>query len=141
MTEQTKTLEQTKANDVNVQDLEEVVDKKPVNLRVQRFLLLSAKKLTYTPKGTKKETEAMSIHFLDAADCDPFTRQPNINGFTPVVSIFCKELSPAIAALENTEVFSPVYAKISGNENFTQLHGILTEAQMAVYREIMDGLV
>ncbi len=135
--------EQTVVNNVaDLNGLEEVQeDKKPINTRIQKFLLLSAKRLEYTPKGQKRPAQAMSINLLDANECDPFTGQPKTNGFNPLVSIFCKEITPSIANLEKTQVFQPVYCKISGTENFTQLHGVLSDAELEMYRQIMAELL
>lgn len=121
-------------------------ERKPTNVRVQKFLLLSARTLEIAKKDAKgrKTSEmekAMQIFFLDGNQCIAKTGQPLLNGFAPVVSIFKKDLTPDITALEDLQVFTPVFAKISGNENFIQLHGILSNAEVEMYRQIMGVLL
>lgn len=122
------------------------VERKPTNVRVQKFLLLSALTMEIAKKDAKgrktgEVEQAMQIFFLDSNQCLPKTGQPLLNGFAPVVSIFKKDLTPDIRALEELQVFTPVFAKISGNENFVQLHGILSDEQVVMYRKIMAELL
>lgn len=121
-------------------------ERKPTNVRIQKFLLLSARSMDVAKKDAKgrktSETEqAMQIFFLDGNQCIAKTGQPLLNGFAPVVSIFKKDLTPDIRALEDMQVFTPVFAKISGNENFIQLHGILSDDEVAMYRRILADLL
>lgn len=121
-------------------------ERKPTNVRVQKFLLLSARSFDIAKKDAKgrKTSEmekVMQIFFLDVNQCIPKTGQPLLNGFAPVVSIFQRELTPEVMALEDMQVFTPVFAKISGNENFIQLHGILSNAEVEMYRKIMGVLL
>lgn len=128
------------------QEVQQDEQKRPTNVRVQKFLLLSARSMEISKKDAKGrktgETEqAMQIFFLDANQLLPTTSQPVLNGFEPVISIFKKDLTPDVKALENMKVFTPVFAKISGDENFVRLHGILSDEQVAMYRKIMEELL
>lgn len=122
------------------------VERKPTNVRVQKFLLLSARTMDIAKKDAKgrktsEMEQAMQIFFLDGNQCIAKTGQPLLNGFAPVVSIFKKDLTLDIKALEDMKVFTPVFAKISGNENFIQLHGILSDDEVAMYRRILADLL
>lgn len=130
-------------SDPNVEVAEE---RKPTNVRIQKFLLLSARTMDIAKKDAKgrktsEMEQAMQIFFLDGNQCIAKTGQPLLNGFAPVVSIFKKDLTPDIKALEDMKVFTPVFAKISGNENFIQLHGILSDDEVAMYRRILADLL
>mgnify|MGYP004650320323 FL=1 len=130
-------------SDPNVEVVEE---RKPTNVRIQKFLLLSARSMDIAKKDAKgrktsEMEQAMQIFFLDGNQCIAKTGQPLLNGFAPVVSIFKKDLTPDIRALEDMQVFTPVFAKISGNENFIQLHGILSDDEVAAYRRILADLL
>lgn len=130
-------------SDPNVDVAEE---RKPTNVRIQKFLLLSARSMDIAKKDAKgrktsEMEQAMQIFFLDGNQCIAKTGQPLLNGFAPVVSIFKKDLTPDIRALEDMQVFTPVFAKISGNENFIQLHGILSDDEVAAYRRILADLI
>lgn len=91
-------------------------ERKPTNVRVQKFLLLSARSFDIAKKDAKgrKTSEmekVMQIFFLDGNQCIPKTGQPLLNGFAPVVSIFQRELTPEVMDLEEMQVFTPVFAK------------------------------
>ena len=67
-------MKETENNSVFVETAEEQVQsRKPINLRIQKFLLLSCKIFEYTPKKNNPnglKHSAASILFLDANECD-----------------------------------------------------------------------
>ncbi len=110
--------------------------------RVQKLMLLGGMMINEKKTGLVK---GVNLVFVDAIAQDQATGQPVLRGFSPTLTMYVSEkdgavLDQAIALLKEP-VFSIIYAKISGNENFYRFHGTLTAEQVAVYRQIMDELV
>lgn len=138
-------MKETENNSVFVETAsEEVQSKKPINLRIQKFLLLACKIFEYVPKknnpnGLRKA--AASILFLDANSCNPLTGQPEVQGNKPVLSAFVADPNESVRALENEPVFKTVFVRISGNDNFVTVHDVLSDEEVASYRAIMKDLI
>lgn len=107
------------------------------NLRVAKVLLLGGQ--VFESKKTK--TKSVNLAFVDAVETDPKTGQPVLRGFNPVITCYVKDPTPAVMALLNEPVFSTEFIRISGNENFTQFHGVLSQEEIAMYRRLMGELV
>lgn len=138
-------MKETENNSVFVETAEEQVQsRKPINLRIQKFLLLSCKIFEYTPKKNNPNNlkqSAASILFLDANSCDRKTGQPDVQGSKPVLSAFVSDPSERVRELENAPVFKEVFVKISGNDNFVNVHDILTPEEVEAYRSIVRDLI
>lgn len=132
-------------NSVFVETAEEQVQtRKPINLRIQKFLLLSCRIFEYTPKKNNPNNlkhSAASILFLDANSCDRYTGQPDVQGSKPVLSAFVSDPSERVRELENAPVFKEVFVKISGNDNFVNVHDVLTPEEVEAYRSIVRDLI
>lgn len=113
------------------------VVKKAANKRVVKALLVGARVLD----NEKKKTKSMILVFADSVGVNEKTGQPIITSFNPIIECYVPEPSDDVLALENVEVFTPYYIKISGNEDFTMFHGILTDEQVAAYKSIIGDLI
>lgn len=120
-------------------EIEEVEKPRRVeNLRVAKVLLLGG--ILFEGDRKKKKDPGMVVAFVDAVETDPSTGQPKLRGFNPVISCYVKNPSAEIIALLKEPVFTEKFIRISGNEDFTQFHGVLTEQEIAMYRQIMGDL-
>lgn len=138
-------MKETENNSVFVETAEEQVQsRKAINLRIQKFLLLSCKIFEYTPKKNNPnglKHSAASILFLDANECDRKTGQPIVQGSKPVLSAFVSDPNESVRALENKTVFDEVFVRISGNDNFVNVHDVLSPSEVEAYRAIMKELI
>lgn len=141
----------SKQNEEKIFDPEEILDEeqeakqeaqtfdKP---RVQKLMLLGGMIVNEKKTGRAK---GVNIVFIDSISQDLATGQPELRGFSPTLTMYVGDKDKAILdqalALLRQPVFSIIYAKISGNENFYRFHGTLTAEQVAVYRQLMDDLV
>ncbi len=107
--------------------------------RIAKVLLLGG--VLFEGDKKRKKDPGMVLSFVDAVETDSKTGQPILRGFNPVISCYVKNPTADVVALLKEPVFSVKFIKISGNENFTQFHGILTDQEAAMFREIMKGLV
>ena len=138
-------MKETENNSVFVETAEEQVQsKKPINLRIQKFLLWSCKSLGCTPAKNKpnnlKHSAASSL-CQDANECDRKTGQPIVQGSKPVLSAFVSDPNESVRALENKTVFDEVFVRISGNDNFVNVHDVLSPAEVEAYRAIMKDYI
>ena len=138
-------MKETENNSVFVETAEDQVQsRKPINRRIQKFLLLSCKIFEYTPKKNNPnglKHSAASILFLDANECDRKTGQPIVQGSKPVLSAFVSDPNESVRALENKTVFDEVFVMISGNDNFVNVHDVLLPAEVEAYRAIMKDYI
>ncbi len=107
------------------------------NLRVAKVLFLGAQLI----KNRKKEVIGINLSFVDAVETDNKTGQPVLRGFKPVITCYVKDPTPEVTALLNMKVFSTLFIRISGNDDFTQFHGVLSEKEIAMYRQLMGELL
>lgn len=110
--------------------------------RVQKLMLLGGMIVNEKKTGRAK---GVNLVFIDSITLDQATGQPELRGFSPTLTMYVGDKDKAILdqalALLRQPVFSIIYAKISGNENFYRFHGTLTAEQVAVYRQLMDDLL
>ena len=58
-----------------------------------------------------------------------------------MLSAFVSDPDESIRALENRPVFDVVFVKISCNDNFVNVHEVLSPADVEAYRMIMKDLI
>ena len=58
-----------------------------------------------------------------------------------MLSAFVSDSDESIRALENEPVFDVVFVKISGNDNFVNVHEVPSPADVEAYRMIMKDLI
>ena len=68
-------------------------------------------------------------------------RPPIVQGSKPVLSAFVSDPNESVRALENKTVFDEVFVRISGNDNFVNVHDVLSPAEVEAYRAIMKELI
>ncbi|MDE5601359.1 MAG: hypothetical protein K2J16_02570 [Clostridia bacterium] len=107
-----------------------------VNLRVAKVMLLGASEFV----NAKKKTRAVNLVFIDAVEQDKKTGQPIMRGFNPIISCYVKDVDKTVEAFLTKPVFGTHFIKISGDENFTRFHGVLSDAEVAMYRQLMGEL-
>lgn len=126
---------------IHAEDAEQEQELQPQRIEKPRVVpvLFLGGSIVQNKEGILK---GVNLLFVDSVQQDRKTGQPVINGFNPIISTYIKEgAADYVDLIRNKQVFSKMYIKISGNENFTRLHGILTPKQVEAYVAIMDGLV
>ena len=58
-----------------------------------------------------------------------------------MLSAFVSDPDESIRALENRPVFDVVFVKISGNDNFVNVHEVLSPSDVEANRMIMKDLI
>lgn len=113
-----------------------------VNLRVQRFYLLSADVIEWDEKDKKGNKtgvhrKALTMTLLDSVGFKPETNQPILENKNCIVSGFLDSPTAELESLTRKPVFSEVVFKISGNDRFTNFHGLLSEDEAAIYKKLL----
>lgn len=118
----------------------EVVENKPiVNLRVQKFYLLSANFLEWEDKKTKEQRQAISLNLIDSVGFKEFSGQPIIENRNSIINGFVENPDPELLKLTTEPVFKEVVFKISGNESYIRLHGLLSDKQAKIYLSLLEN--
>ena len=58
-----------------------------------------------------------------------------------MLSAFVSDPSERVRELEKAPVFKEVFVKISGNDNFVNVHDVLTPEEVEAYRSIVRDLI
>lgn len=130
--------EEFNTNDLVEEAIEREIDRRAEKPRVAKLMFLGGLPVSDKTTGAIK---GVSIILLDAIEIDTKTGQPVLRGFNSVINTYVKDPDESILALLDLPVFTIVYVYLSGNDQFTRLHGVLSKDEVEFYQKLMDRLL